>query len=133
VPLVEEFLDWMRDKDRMPGGRAYLNDATYSRAVTLLEQAATLLLVQAAASYTGRKKTTRDPIGSPACWAILLAQQAHTEEHGWEMSDAAACARWNVRAMRTALKDAQDQRLILDGGRSSMAQTSAPRGLNGVQ
>ena len=121
VHLVTEMFDWMFDPDRMPGGHAYLNDATYSRAVTLL--------VQAAASLLRTKKTTRDHIGSPACWAILLAQQAHYLVHGWEMSDD-ACKRWNVQAMHRALVSAQGQRLNREGGSSSTAQTSTPRGLN---
>ena len=35
--------------------------------------------------------TERAPIGSPACWAILLAQQAHAAVYGWEMDEAGAC------------------------------------------
>ena len=117
----------MCDPDRMPDGHAYLNEATYSRALALLEQAAGSLL------RPGSKKTTRDHIGSPACWAILLAQQAHYLEHGWEMSPDAACKRWNVQAMHMALVSAQGQRLNREGGSSSTAQTSTPRGLNGAQ
>ena len=127
VPLVKEILDWLCEPDRMPGGHAYLNEATYSRALDLLAKAAASLL------RTGSKKTTRDHIGSPACWAILLAQQAHYLEHGWEMSPDAACKRWNVQAMHMALVSAQGQRLNREGGSSSTAQTSTPRGLNGAQ
>ena len=127
VPLVTEILDWMSNPDRMPGGRAYLNEATYARALDLLTKAAASLLRPIS------KKTTDDPIGSPACWAILLAQQAHFLEHGWEMSDDDACKRWNVQAMHRALVSAQGQRLNREGGSSSTAQTSTPRGLNGAQ
>ena len=127
VHLVMELFDWMCDPTRMPDGRAYLYEATYSRAVTLLEQAAGSLLRPIS------KKTTDDPIGSPACWTILLAQQAHYMEHGWEMSDDDACKRWNVQAMHMALVSAQGQRLNREGGSSSTAKTSTPRGLNGAQ
>lgn len=73
-------LDWQSESDRMPGGRAYLHHDTLDEARGLLEKALKRCIEL--------KRTKGDPIGSPACWATLLAQQAHANLHGWEMDEA---------------------------------------------
>ena len=83
---TREMLDWLGDSDRMPDTSAYLTrDAhqdTHAAAMDLLETALTRCIEL--------KKTKRDPIGSPACWAVLLAQQTHANLHQrWEMDTAA--------------------------------------------
>ena len=79
-------LSWLRDRGAMPNGIAYLLEDTYAKACELLVEAG-------AACIIGRELADRtiDPTGSPACWAILLAQQAHATVHGWEMDEAGAC------------------------------------------
>eukprot|EP00966_Prymnesium_polylepis_P236324 5465318-Prymnesium_polylepis.1 len=84
---TQEMLDWLSDSDRMLGGHAYLTrgDHRDTHAVALC------LLETALRACIKAKKTKRDPIGSPACWAVLLAQQAHANLHGWEMDEAGTC------------------------------------------
>ena len=67
VHLVTEIFDWMCDPDRMPGGRAYLNEATYSRALDLLTKAAASLL--RTQEDHARPHRLAGVLGHPACAA----------------------------------------------------------------
>jgi hypothetical protein len=84
---TSEMLDWLGDPDRMPDGRVYLtrdgHQCTLTAAVNLLETAL--------ARCIEAERTKGDPIGSPACWAVMLARQAHANLHGWEMDEAGVC------------------------------------------
>mmetsp|Transcript_30771 Transcript_30771/g.90176 ORF Transcript_30771/g.90176 Transcript_30771/m.90176 type:complete len:396 (+) Transcript_30771:147-1334(+) len=126
---TEEMLDWLSDSHHMPGGHAYLTrDAHHDT-----HAAATTLLETALAACIKAKKTKRDAIGSPACWAVLLAQQAHANQHDWEM-DEAGRDRWGVREIHMALETAQSQRVTFEGGSSSKPQSRRmPHGLKGAQ
>ena len=85
---VLNLLDWLSDKNRMPEGLAYLpkggHKDTHAKAYELL--------TKALASCLRSGTTEKHPIGSPATWAVLLAQQAHALRHGWEMDAAGARA-----------------------------------------
>ena len=61
-----------------------------------LEEAIRLLRVALKACIDNRQ-TVGAAIGSPALWAILLAQQAHANVHGWLMDEAGACT-WPLSA-----------------------------------
>ena len=69
VHLVTEFFDWMCDPDRMPGGRAYLNEATYSRAVALLEQGGRIAPAPHKQEDHARPHRLAGVLGHPACAA----------------------------------------------------------------
>ena len=84
---VQHMLDLLSDKNRMPEGLAYLRKVghkdTHPKAYDLLEKVL--------ASCLGSDTTEKHHIGSPATMAVLLAQQAHALQHGWEMDAAGTC------------------------------------------
>ena len=81
---------------------------------------------------SSRGETKDEPIGSPTLWSILLAQQAHALQHGWEVADHPE--RWCVRAMHALLRERQNQSVRLEGGSRAPRDTSAVgRGLGGAQ
>ena len=73
---TRQFFDWMTDGS-LPGGVRFLSRAhgedTRAKAQELLKKA-----VRDSLGETKNPST----IGSPALWAILLAQQAHALQHG---------------------------------------------------
>ena len=76
VHLVTEIFDWMCDPDRMPGGHAYLNEATYSRALDLLTKAAASLLRTEArrprATTSARRRAGPSCLRSrPTTWSMV--------------------------------------------------------------
>jgi hypothetical protein len=88
-----EMFVWLCDHVGGPKGVPYLmanaHQGTHKEAIRLL--------VVALKACTDTGKMRDDAIGSPALWAILLAQQAHANEHGWEMDEAGACT-WPLSA-----------------------------------
>ena len=72
---ADQLLDWMADGS-LPGEVRFLSRAhgedTRAKAQELLEKAVN----------SSMGETKDKPIGSPALWAILLAQQAHALQHG---------------------------------------------------
>jgi hypothetical protein len=122
---TSQFLDWMAD-GLLPGGVTFLSQAhgenTRLKARELLEKAVN----------SSMGETKDKPIGSPALWAILLAQQAHALQHGWEVADHRE--RWCVRAMHALLHERQNQSVRLGGGSRAPRDTSTVgRGLGGAQ
>ena len=87
---TRQFFDWMTDGS-LPGGVRFLSRAhgedTRATAQELLEKAV----------GSCRYEMDDNAIGSPVLWAILLAQQAHALQHGWEVTERPE--RWCVHAM----------------------------------
>ena len=122
---VGQLLDWMAG-DSLRGSVKFLSRAhgedTRAKAQELLEKAVS----------SSMGETKDKPIGSPALWAILLAQQAHALQHGWEVADHPE--RWCVRAMHALLHERQKQSVGLEGGSRARRDTSTVgRGLGGAQ
>ena len=123
---VGRLLDWMAG-DSLRGGVKFLSRAhgedTRAKAQELLEKA-----VRDSLGETKNPST----IGSPALWAILLAQQAHALQHGWEVTERPE--RWCVRAMHALLHERQNQSVRLEGGSRAPRDTrTVGRGLGGAQ
>ena len=124
---VGHFLDGMADGS-LPGGVTFLsrahNEDTRAEAEKLLTHALKYCKVDS--------KTKADAIGSPALWAILLAQQAHLSRYRWEVADLPE--HWNVHAMHELLRERQDQRVTQEGGSRAPRDTrTVPRGLRTAQ
>ena len=122
-----QLLDWMAD-GLLPVGVKFLSRAHGEDTRAKAEE----LLKHALKYCKADSKTKADAIGSPALWAILLEQQAHALQHGWEVADHPE--RWGVRAMHVLLCERQDQRVRLEGGSRAPRDTRAiGRGLGGAQ
>ena len=124
---VGHFLDGMADGS-LPGGVTFLsrahNEDTRAEAEKLLTHALKYCKVDS--------KTKADAIGSPALWAILLAQQAHLSRYRWEVADLPE--HWNVHAMHELLRERQGQRVTLEGGSRARRDTrTVGRGLRDAQ
>ena len=124
---VGHFLDGMADGS-LPGGVTFLsrahNEDTRAEAEKLLMHALKYCKVDS--------KTKADAIGSPALWAILLAQQAHLSRYRWEVADLPE--HWNVHAMHELLRERQGQRVTLEGGSRARRDTrTVGRGLRDAQ
>ena len=124
---VGHFLDGMADGS-LPGGVTFLsrahNEDTRAEAEKLLMHALKYCKVDS--------KTKADAIGSPALWAILLAQQAHLSRYRWEVEDLPE--HWNVHAMHELLRERQDQRVTLEGdSRAPRDACTVGRGLTKAQ
>ena len=129
---TRHFLDWLADGS-LGDGLAFLSRMhgadTHAKAVELLEKA-----VRSCAGETHNEAT-----GSPALWAILLAQQAHALQNSvgdappaWEVTERPE--RWEVRAMHALLRDRQKQHVTLGGGSRAPSDTrTVGRGLGGAQ
>ena len=122
-----QFLDWLVDgllKDGVKFLSGTHGEDTHAKAVDLLEHALKYCKVGS--------KTKADAIGSPVLWAILLAQQAHALQHGWEVTDHPE--HWGVRAMHALLRERQDQHVTQEGGSRAPRDTrTVPRGLRTAQ
>ena len=122
-----QFLDWMAD-GTLPGGVKFLSRAHGEDTRAKAEE----LLKHALKYCKADSKTKADAIGSPALWAILLGQQTHALQHGWEVADHPE--RWCVRAMHALLRERQDQYVTQEGGSRAPRDTRAiGRGLGGAQ
>ena len=129
---TSQFLDWMADGS-LRGGGTFLSEAhgenTRVKARELLEKAV--------CSCAG--ETHNEATGSPALWAILLAQQAPTLQNSvgdappaWEVTEHPE--RWGLRAMHARLRERQNQHVTLGGGSRAPRDTRAVgRGLGGAQ
>ena len=121
---VGSLLDWMADGS-LPGGVRFLSRAhgedTHAKAMELLKKA-----------VGSCKDETKDkPIGSPALWVILLAQQAHALQYGWGAGNPTL---WDVHAMHELLRERQDQRVTLEGdSRAPRDACTVGRGLTKAQ
>ena len=121
---VGSLLDWMADGS-LPGGVRFLSRAhgedTHAKAMELLKKA-----------VGSCKDETKDkPSGSPAPWAILLAQQAHALQYDWGAGNPTL---WDVHAMHELLRERQDQRVTQEGGSRAPRDTrTVPRGLRTAQ
>ena len=81
-----EMFDWLRKRRYL---MADSHQDTHEEAIRLLSVALKACI--------DNGQTVGDAIGSPALWAILLAQQAHANVHGWLMDEAGACT-WALSA-----------------------------------